>query len=90
MVFSHVDVKAAFPRDFLELSGRTGGTSKIIEAPNDLQHRRQSHTARIPSETGVRSITVMDIRLQRTIDADAVGRRENLRIASGANLGVTG
>lgn len=87
MICSHVDVKAAFPPDLLELSGGTGGTSKIIKAPNNLQHGRQRHPARISSEAGVRTITVMDIRLQRPVDADTVRRWEDLGIASGAHLG---
>ena len=86
MVFSHVDVEAALPRDFLELSRRTGGTSQVIEAPYNLQHGRQSYPARIPPKAGMRTIAVMDIRLQRPVDADAVRRREDLGIASGADL----
>ena len=35
----------------------------------------------------MRTITVMDIRLQRPVDADTVRRREDLGIASSANLG---
>ena len=87
VVFPHIDVKATFPRDLLELSGRTGGTSKVIKAPNNLQHGRQRHSARIPSEAGVRTVTVMDIRLQRPVDANTVRRWEDFRIASGPNLG---
>lgn len=86
MVFSHVDVKATLPRDFLELSTRAGGAAKIVKAPDNFQHGRQSHPARIPSQACMRSIAVMDIRLQRPVDADTVRRREDLRIASGADL----
>lgn len=86
VVFSHVDVEATWPRDLLHLPLRARRSPEVLQSTHHLEHRSQRHPTGIFSKTSVRSHSVVDVRVERTVDADLVRRREDIRIAIRADL----
>ena len=86
MVLGHVNVKAAFTRDLLQQPLGSRSTPQVLQSANDFEHSCQSNTAGIHAQTSMGTDSVVDIRFERAINADRIGRREDFRIAIGANL----
>ena len=87
MVLSHVDIESPRSGNFLELTLWAWRASNIVEAADDLEHRRQCHLAGVTAKTSVRTDTVVDVGIHWPVDADLVRLREELGFTVGTNLG---
>lgn len=86
MVFSHVDIKPSGPWDLLELTLGAGCASDVLEASDNLEHRRQGHLAGVPTKASVRTNTIVNVDVHRPVEADLVRLREVLGFAISAHL----
>ena len=72
MISPHVDIQPSRPQNLLQLPLWSGRPPQIIKSTHNPQHSRQSDPTRLPTKTGMRSESVMDIRIYGSVDSDYV------------------
>lgn len=84
-VFSQVNVEATCTRNLLQDTLLARNTAQIVQTTDDTEHGGQGNAAGITSEAGVWTLTVVDVRVQRTVETDLIGLREDIRVACSSN-----
>ena len=72
MISPHVNIKPSRSLDLLQLPLWSRRPPQIVESTHDPQHRRQSNFTRLPTETGMRSHSVMDVTIYGPVDFDGI------------------
>lgn len=60
-------------------------TAQVVQTTNDTEHGSQGNAAGITTEAGVWALTVVDVRVQRAVETDLLGLREDIRVAGSSN-----
>ena len=72
MISPHVDKQPSGSFDLLQLPLWSRRPPQIVKSTHDPQHGCQSNFTRLPTETGMRSRSVMDVTVYGPVDFDGV------------------
>ena len=72
MIRPHVGIQPSGSLDLFQLPLWSRRPPQIVESTHDSQHGRQSNLTRLPTETGMRSRSVMNIIIHGPVDPDGI------------------